>query len=200
MHSHSTHRLADLARVSRVSHEYTTPAVAQVLSNVSLPLPPVALPPPRHHDAMPSRVIAVLAALACTATAQNTPPPPTSGDGGKIETENGDAIGVVEAQATVGSCNCSPHGPGHNCTASPLLSSLLALSATQGKPGHTTYRLALDLANDAANVYTIFGRKGHPMSFPPAFQVSRPFGAHVRIRCRDLASCIEKLLVPVPAR
>jgi hypothetical protein len=151
------------------------------------------------HAAL-GRVLAVLAALACTATAQNTPPPPTSGDGGKIETENGDAIGVVEAQATVGSCNCSPHGPGHNCTASPLLSSLLALSATQGKPGHTTYRLALDLANDAANVYTIFGRKGHPMSFPPAFQVSRPFGAHVRIRCRDLASCIEKLLVPVPAR
>jgi hypothetical protein len=74
--------------------------------------------------------------------------------------------------------------------------SLLALSATKGKPGYTTYRLALNLANDAANVYTIFGRKGHPMSFPPAFQVVRPFGVHVRICCRALASRIETPFVP----
>ena len=94
-------------------------------------------------------------------------------------------------------------GPPHVVSSArglPGLRSLLALSATQGVPGYTTYRLALDLANDAANVYTIFGRQGEPMSFPPAFQVSRPFGAHVRIRCRDLASCVETLLVPVPAR
>jgi hypothetical protein len=30
-----------------------------------------------------------------------TPPPPTNGNSGAIETENGDAIGVVESQATV---------------------------------------------------------------------------------------------------
>jgi hypothetical protein len=66
----------------------------------------------------------------------------------------------------------------------------LPLSATVGKPGYTTYRLALDLAHDAATVYTIFGRSGEPMSFPPAFQVDLPFGKHVRIRCNALAARI----------
>ena len=71
-----------------------------------------------------------------------------------IEKENGDAFGIVEANSVVG-------------------------SSSQGVPGYTTYRLSLKLAGDAANVYTIFGREGMSMSFPPAFQVPVPFGANV---------------------
>ena len=72
-----------------------------------------------------------------------------------IHIENGDAFGIVdEANTVVG-------------------------SSSQGVPGYTTYRLSLELAGDAANVYTIFGREGMSMSFPPAFQVPVPFGANV---------------------
>lgn len=72
-----------------------------------------------------------------------------------IYKENGNAFGIVEANSVVG-------------------------SSSQGVPGYTTYRLSLKLAGDAANVYTIFGRReGMSMSFPPAFQVPVPFGANV---------------------
>ena len=76
-----------------------------------------------------------------------------------IETENGDAIGVVEQQ----SVDTSKNGT--------------------GIPGYTTFRLSLQLKGDAANVYTIFGRENNTMSFPPAYQVSPPFGANVRLAC-----------------
>lgn len=66
-----------------------------------------------------------------------------------------DAVGVVEAKAVTGT------GPAQ---------------------GMTTYRLALKLGHDAADVYTIYGDKGRPMSFPPAFQVASPFGVDVSQR------------------
>ena len=77
----------------------------------------------------------------------------------QIMVENGDATPVVEAQSTVGPPAPTPGAP--------------------GVPGHTTYRLSLKLAKDAQNVYTIFGREGSPMIFPPAFQVAPPFGRNI---------------------
>ena len=44
---------------------------------------------------------------------------------------------------------------------------------------HTTYRLVLDLKDNAVNVYSIFGHEGHPLTVPPAYQVAAPFGADV---------------------
>ena len=74
-----------------------------------------------------------------------------------ISVENGNAFGVVEAQSVVGSKD------------------------GKGIPGYTTYRLSLQLSGDAANVYTIFGKKNAAMSFPAAYQVVAPFGTNVSL-------------------
>ena len=71
-----------------------------------------------------------------------------------IKVEQGDAFAVIEPSAIIG-------------------------TADNGVPGHTTYRLALRLTKDAANVYTIFGRRNEPMTFPAAYQVSKPFGSNI---------------------
>ena len=72
----------------------------------------------------------------------------SSGHGRVIE--SGDAFGVVEARTATGGST----------------------------PGHSTFHLALKLANDAANVYSIYGKTGMPLLFPPAWQQS-PFGADI---------------------
>ena len=51
--------------------------------------------------------------------------------------------------------------------------------AAQGVADHTTYRLGVKLSGDAETMYTIFGREGSNMIFPPAFQVANPFGTNV---------------------
>ena len=51
--------------------------------------------------------------------------------------------------------------------------------AAQGVADHTTYRLGVKLSGDAETMYTIFGREGSNMTFPPAFQVANPFGTNV---------------------
>ena len=51
--------------------------------------------------------------------------------------------------------------------------------AAQGVADHTTYRLGVKLSGDAETMYTIFGREGFNMTFPPAFQVADPFGTNV---------------------
>jgi hypothetical protein len=51
--------------------------------------------------------------------------------------------------------------------------------AAQGVADHTTYRLGVKLSGDAETMYTIFGREGSNMTFPPAFQVADPFGTNV---------------------
>lgn len=71
----------------------------------------------------------------------------------QIETKTADVTGVVET-VTVG-------------------------SSRGGVPGHTTYRLGVQLHNDAETIYTIYGHSTSSMDIPAAYQVSSPFGASI---------------------
>jgi hypothetical protein len=51
--------------------------------------------------------------------------------------------------------------------------------AVDGVPGHTTYRLYIDLGSAETNVYTLVGTHFHPASFPPVYQLAPPFGVNV---------------------
>ena len=46
-------------------------------------------------------------------------------------------------------------------------------------PGYTTYRLVVQLSEEARNVYAVFGTPTHPAILPAAYQEADPFGADI---------------------
>ena len=61
----------------------------------------------------------------------------------------------------------------------PLTGAVVTYSTT-GVQGMTTYRLMFALEPGMNNVYAMAGDSdGHPLSFPPAFQVATPFGVDI---------------------
>jgi hypothetical protein len=65
---------------------------------------------------------------------------------------------------------------------------MMEVTAIDGVPGHTTYRLKVLLGGTAANCYVIYGAQwgGEPtmgvdvfLQIPPAYQAAKPFGADI---------------------
>ena len=61
----------------------------------------------------------------------------------------------------------------------PPSSGRVEVVSTSGVAGMTTVRLTITLSATQSNVYAMFGTGDTPMFFPPAYQVSPPFGADV---------------------
>ena len=63
----------------------------------------------------------------------------------------------------------------------PSLPAVLpVVTVVAGAPtGWDTYQLSLSLDASMANVYAIYGTETNPMSFPPAYQCTAPFGQNI---------------------
>lgn len=78
---------------------------------------------------------------------------------------------------------CEECGPGTVALVGEKQYEYLDTSLTQvavnSIPGHTTFRLAVQLKQAAQNLYGMFGNLHHPMSVPAAYQVASPAGVNV---------------------
>ena len=72
----------------------------------------------------------------------------------------------------IGAPNCSPTYNGcENSHVCPQVTEV-TVCGEGGVAGHTTYHLSLITKGSASDVYAIYGVAGHPMSFPPAYQLN----------------------------